>query len=114
MQPIYIVLTSAAVTGGIVIGIYYLTRSSKNQSPQQPQPERGIEDLYLGLDEELLEELEEGIVSEEEKREKVLENTNSPKKYPDCFGSKKKFKTCEKDCGVSKECNSTIEVLEGF
>jgi hypothetical protein len=108
MQLSIILLISAALTGGIVYGIYHLTRSRSLERPLL----KAVEDLDFPVEEK------QQVLTE---RKSVVKDAQSSsgvggkiKNYPDCFGTKEKYSSCKRDCAVSGECASTINVLEGF
>jgi hypothetical protein len=94
MDFIYVILVSIAVTGVIVYGIYYFTRSPRQHRTQM--------ESYV--------ESEVKVYSERE----TTQSVEPAKVYPDCFGSTDRYKSCKRDCSVSNECASTVKMLEGF
>ncbi len=106
----YVILLSIALTGAIVYGIYYFTRS-----PKQPRSQmESIVDSEVRTDEDFFENIEEGFQGKVYTKKKMTQSDELGKAYPECFGSTHSFNSCKRDCNVSNECSSTVKMLEGF
>ncbi len=110
MEFIYVILVSIAVTGGIVYGIYYFTRS-----PRQPRSRmESYVESEVQYDENIVEDVKEGFQEKVYTEREPTKSKKPAKVYPDCFGSIDRYTSCKRDCNVSKECASTVKILEGF
>jgi hypothetical protein len=110
MDFIYVILVSIAVTGVIVYGIYYFTRSPRQHRTQM----ESYVESEVQNDEEFLEDVEEGFQGKVYSERETTQSVEPAKVYPDCFGSTDRYKSCKRDCSVSNECASTVKMLEGF
>jgi hypothetical protein len=100
MQPIYILLASAAVTGGIVYGIYYLTASKKVKSKDKAS----LKDIDPMVTEGFLDEIEEEFEARVNAEAPLEKTSKSIEEYPDCFGTSEKSASCAHDCSVARGC----------
>jgi hypothetical protein len=71
--------------------------------------EREVQD-----EENILEDVDEGFQGKVYAEREPIKSKKPAKVYPNCFGSIDRFKSCKRDCNVSKECASTVKMLEGF
>jgi hypothetical protein len=114
MDFIYIVLLSAAITGGIVYLIHSFSRPKK-----RPSKRSIIDDLDFEIDEDFLEDVDEGFegrvygkVQETPTMEVKQKPMGKISDYPPCFGTLDVYNKCKKDCNVLNECASTIKMLK--
>ncbi|RMF91661.1 MAG: hypothetical protein D6733_00585 [Methanobacteriota archaeon] len=114
MEFIYVLVISAAITGGIVYGVGRFSRGRR-----RPSKKSLLDGLDLEIDEDFLEDVDSGFegrvyrkAAETEARESKPAGKVS--EYPPCFGTADAYSTCKRDCSVLDECASTIKILEGL
>jgi hypothetical protein len=123
MEPTYIFLVSILITGVVVYIVYYYTQNQKTSPPLKT----AAKDPGFELEEDFLDDIGGEFKSEVYKKthkselipESELKTITTPskkviKKYPECFGTVKKYSSCRRDCDVLDECTSTINILEGL
>ncbi len=107
MDILYLVLVSVVLTGAITYTIYYVTKDKKSAK------KTGLTEIETYIDENFMEDIEgefEGRIYKKAESAEIQERYTG--RYPSCFGSVDIYKVCKRECGVFKECDSTVKVLE--